>query len=562
MSVRICIIGSGPTGLFTLRHLVTSNLPLSITIYEAEALAGKGTPYLPGANDPVMLSNIPSIEIPPLTMSLVDWLRHQSDDYLDRFSIVRSGITDREFYPRLVLGDYFHTQFTAILNDARNRGHQVDVRAGHRVSDIALGTDEIRVSVDCSDGRFDALFDHVVMATGHNWPDRTEVEPGYFSSPWPAAALKAACHGRLGVLGTSLSGIDALLTVAVSCGSFIHDEAGILQFQPSVDNEDFSAVMMSRKGLLPEADFFCPLPYQSPRICTQEAVDREIELGPFGLLDRVFELFLEEIATADAEYAGEIGLNNLTVDNFADAYYARRSGVDPFAWAAANLAEVEHNRRERYTVPWRYAILITHEIVARAIPHLDTRDLRRFNQSFKSIFIDEYATVPHLSIKRLLALHNAGRLEILKLGEDYEIDTDGLARGARVKLADGEEVFDSFIDATGQSALSARDLPFPSLLRQGAVKQAMTPEPASPVAHEQKDPILKRTGGIEVDDSYRPRDTGLLSNRLYCVAIPFLLHKHPFVQGITSAAELGETAAEAILEDINKTSSPMILLTG
>ena len=89
----------------------------------------------------------------------------------------------------------------------------------------------------------------------------------------------------------------------------------------------------------------------------------------------------------------------------------------------------------------------------------------------------------------------------------------------------------------------------------------MTVDSATPIAIEENDPIVRRTGGIAVDESYRPLDTGLLSNRLYCVAIPFLLHKHPFVQGITSAAELGETAAEAILEDLSKTGFPSILLT-
>ncbi|WP_155737534.1 FAD/NAD(P)-binding protein [Agrobacterium tumefaciens] len=78
---RVCIIGSGPTGIFTLQRLVQSPAPLSITVYEAEMLAGKGTQYLPGANDPVMLSNIPSIEIPSMHMSLIDWLSGQSDDY-------------------------------------------------------------------------------------------------------------------------------------------------------------------------------------------------------------------------------------------------------------------------------------------------------------------------------------------------------------------------------------------------------------------------------------------------------------------------------------------------
>lgn len=74
MTSRICIIGSGPTGIFTFKNLIASTVPLYICFYEAEQNAGKGTPYLPGANDPVMLSNIPSIEIPILVETLVEWL--------------------------------------------------------------------------------------------------------------------------------------------------------------------------------------------------------------------------------------------------------------------------------------------------------------------------------------------------------------------------------------------------------------------------------------------------------------------------------------------------------
>ena len=60
-------------------------------------------------------------------------------------------------------------------------------------------------------------FDHVVMATGHDWPENTETSPGYFSSPWPEAAIKRIGPVNVGVLGTSLSGIDGRL--------YFHDDA-------------------------------------------------------------------------------------------------------------------------------------------------------------------------------------------------------------------------------------------------------------------------------------------------------------------------------------------------
>ena len=559
MFPRIAVIGCGPTGLYTLKSLAASKLPLSITIYEAEAEPGKGTPYHPDINDPAMLSNIPSIEFPALTETLVDWLRRQDDQDLVRFGISREAIDEREFYPRVVLGEYMRAQFLRIVATGKANGHAIEVLERHRVVDIALHPDDIRLKVMRGDGsHLDAVFDHVVMATGHNWPEETEIRPGYFVSPWPAPALGRIGSVRVGVLGTSLSAIDALMTVATARGAFCFDAGGELQYQPAVGTEGFHVTMMSRKGLLPEADFYCPLPYLEPRICTREAVDALIATGRHDLLDDVFELFRREIVAADPEYAARIGLYDLDVETFATAYFAERAESDPFVWAAKNLAEVEYNRERRHTVPWRYAILITHEIIARVVPHLDETDLKRFHRFFKGVFIDDYATVPLMSIRRLLALHRAGKLDILKLGEDYEVSHEGRARGVTVAVGEERHEFEAFIDATGQEALSATDLPFPTLVAQGGVRTSATPKDHAMLAGDGSLEMV-RTGGIDVDELYRPKLSQPLCNRLYCAAISFLLHKQPFVQGITSACEIGETVAGAILTDIAAEREPLLV---
>lgn len=558
MSPRIAVIGSGPTGLYVLKGLIGASTPLSITIFEAEDEPGKGTPYHPDINDPTMLSNIPSIEFPALTETLVEWLARQDDMTLSRLGIMREAIDAREFYPRVVLGEYMRAQFLALIAFAANNGHDIDIRERNRVVDITLQQSDILLRVNQADGSsFDTSFDHVVMATGHNWPKTTEVKPGYFISPWPASALHAIGNGSVGILGTSLSAIDAVMSVATARGTFHLDASGDLQYQPASGTEDFKAVMMSRKGLLPEADFYCPLPYLTPRILTREAVDALVREGRHHLLDRLFELFRQEVTLADPDYAQAIGLSQLNVESFAEAYYAERVASDPFVWAARNLAEVEYNRERRYTVPWRYAILITHEIVALAVPHMDEEDLKRFHRSFKSIFVDDYATVPLMSIRRLLALSRAGKLDILKLGMDYEIATQDGRPGATVTAHGEIHAFDAFIDATGQETLSATELPFPTLVAQGGVQKSATQKvqplilPGAPVE-------IVRTGGIDVDDCFRPKVPAPLCNRLYCAAISFLLHKMPFVQGITSAAEIGETVAEAILADVEHQPHGMI----
>lgn len=558
MLPRIAIIGTGPTGLYTFKQLISSTVPLSITLYEAEGEPGKGTPYHPDMNDPAMLSNIPSIELPAFTETLVEWLRRQDDEVLMQHGIRREAIDEREFYPRLVLGDYMQAQFDRMRALASERGHQIIVMARHKVIDIEIQSNAIRLRVAHPDGEDDANFGHVVMATGHNWPESTEIRPGYFVSPWPATVLKSIRNEAVGILGTSLSGIDALMTIATAHGMFYSDTAGDLQYQPAAGTEGFHATLMSRKGILPEADFYCPLPYVEPQVCTKEAIDALIASGRHDLLDDVFDLFRREIVAADPDYAARIGLSQLTVETFPAAYYADRTDNDPFVWAARNLAEAEENRLKRYTVPWRYAILITHEIVARVIPHLDENDLKRFHRHFKGIFIDDYATVPLTSIRRLLALSRAGKVSILRLGEDYEIRTteDGLERGAEVVVEGNVHRFGAFIDATGQETLSATDLPFPTLVAQGGVRESATPKVVA-IRPLDRDPDVVRTGGIDVDECYRPR-LGLASEgRLYCAAIAFLLHKEPFVQGITSARDIGETVGRAILADIEASREPL-----
>ncbi len=103
-----------------------------------------------------------------------------------------------------------------------------------------------------------ALFDHVVLATGHQWPSRQEVRPGYFASPWPAAALADIAATEIGMRGSSLTAIDTAVALAGAHGAFVRNEDDLV-YVPQPGTDAFRITMMSRKGLLPEADFYFPL---------------------------------------------------------------------------------------------------------------------------------------------------------------------------------------------------------------------------------------------------------------------------------------------------------------
>lgn len=535
MTSSIAFVGAGPTTIYTLHALLDQPvLPFSLTIFEQQPSAGRGTPYRPGWNDPAMLSNIASIEIPPLEETLLDWLQAQPETRLVALGIDKTEIGEHNFYPRLALGEYFHDQFQALLDRARGQGITVDVRTRCRVADARSEPNAMILTIRERSGALtEASFDHVVLATGHQWPEHPEVRPGYFLSPWPASALAEIAPTRIGIRGSSLSAIDAAVALAVVHGEFVEGDDETLRYEPKAGTDAFHMTMMSRKGLLPEADFFAPLPYEPLDICTPEAMEKLIAADGL-LLDPAFALFKQELTAADPDYAAAIGLADLELDDFCESYFADRADADPFEWAKVNLAEAERNYVAEHTVPWRYAILRMHEVLALIVPHLDGEEYRRFAKHFKPVFVDDYATVPHESIRRMLALHDAGKLDVLAIGDDYRIDSHRPEGGAIVAALGERHAFPVFIEATGQRPLQAKSFPFASLLKQGIVRDA---EPGAPTGVSR---------GIAIDDQFHPVSDEIPEDQLFCLSLPFLLGRHPFIQGITSSHEMGLVVAEQL----------------
>ena len=514
----IAIVGTGPTGIYTLLHLLDTGLPLAVTLYEKGPRAGIGMPYSPEMSNRAMLANIASIEIPPIATTYLDWLQDQPDARLRSYGLDPQDLDERQFTPRLLLGEYFRDQLMALVDRARSRGHRIDIREATEVLDIQA--DDAGLSVMTADGR-DGPFDRVIVATGHAFPDEGEATRSYFPSPWSGLIEADIPAVRVGIMGTSLSSIDAAMAVVNQHGRF-RRKGDDLRFDLDPVSADLRIVMMSRSGVLPEADFYCPIPYEPLTIATAPAL--AACLSTPAPLDAAFELVRAEIMQADPAFALRIGLGGLDADSFADAYFAAREAADPFKWARANLDEVEHNKAHKITVAWRYALLRMHEEVEDIVPHLPEADRERFDTGLKKVFVDNYAAVPSESIRRLLALRDAGILSLLALGEDYELDRQGSI--TRITHPDGQvDTFDVFIDARGQKALTSEDLPFPSLRRT----------------------LLENGQDIpDVSQDYSLIEAGPYTGRLCLAALPYLMHDRPFVQGITACADIAEAIAAGL----------------
>ena len=524
---RIAIIGAGPTGIYTFFSLLNHRTPLCITVYEQAEKAGVGMPYSDEENSKMMLANIASIEIPPLVSTYIDWLRSLDDAHLARYGVEQSTLHVRQFLPRILLGEYFRDQFVQLVDRAKKAGFEIEVRESCQVTDVEATPDGVNILTE--EESAPKLFDLVVIATGHVWPDEEEATRTYFPSPWSGLMEAKVDACNVGIMGTSLSGLDAAMAVAIQHGSFIEDDKQHVVFNRDNASEKLNITLMSRTGILPEADFYCPIPYEPLHIVTDQALNAEIQKGEEGLLDRVFRLIVEEIKFADPDWSQRIALESLNVDSFAQAWFAERKQRDPFDWAEKNLQEVERNKREKHTVPWRYVILRLHEAVQEIVPHLNEHDHKRFSKGLARVFIDNYAAIPSESIRRLLALREAGIIHILALGEDYKMEIN--ESRTVLKTEDNSYSFDVFIDARGQRPLKVKDIPFPGLREQ-----------------------LQKTGDEipDVGEDYTLQQPEDIRGRVAFGALPWLMHDQPFVQGLTACAEIGEAMARAVVKPASR----------
>src|SRR5690606_24989465 len=144
---------------------------------------------------------------------------------------------------RVLLGEYFRDQFWCLVRKARLRGFEVSVHESCAVTDVQVHDDGVRLWV--RNRPLTTLFDRVVLATGHVWPQDDVAQRSYFASPWSGLLDASILPGAVGILGTSLSAIDAAIAVAAQHGRFT-DNGEAMSYVPLAESARLRITLMSR----------------------------------------------------------------------------------------------------------------------------------------------------------------------------------------------------------------------------------------------------------------------------------------------------------------------------
>jgi len=564
---NIAILGGGPSGLFMFKRLVESGrTDFSVDIYEKSDELGAGMPYSKaGANDE-HITNVSGNEIPELVTSVEEWIQTLPQHILERFRINPEKFNDYKVMPRLLFGLYLKAQFELLKEQANSKGILVEIYLKKEIVDIIDHPERNKVTIKLAD-HTSFKYDNVIVCTGHRWPKKFEGKiSGYFDSPYPPSKLEFQVNHPVAIKGSSLTAIDAIRTLARHNGNFNLGENGRLLFDLVPGSENFKIIMHSRNGMLPAIRFHLEDPHllKDSILSKEEVQKNKAENNGFLSLDFVFDRnFKEMFKEKRPEFYSVI--KDLSMEDFVTVVMNKREHREAFDLFKAEYLEAEESIEKEESVYWKEMLAVLSFAMNYPAKYFSAEDMLRLQKILMPLISIVIAFVPQSSVEEMMALHEAGVLEIIAVGSDGEEEAQQKG-GAIYRFTDENGIqqanyYETFIDCVGQPHLSIKDLPYQTLVEQKTVSPAR-------IRFKNNDAGLKEAAtndkverlndqnyylnvpGIAINDNFQITDGfNALNERIYMMAVPYIGGYNPDYSGL----DFCEAASERIVTALLKT---------
>lgn len=443
MSLKnITIIGGGACGisafieLFLQLRIAKHHQEISITIIEENEEVGKGLAF--GTKQPGHILNTQA----DLMGIHYTEPQHFSEWLIEHEGRVHQEVVDNQgqneaFTTRRLYGDYLKEQFEHYFDLAKREGMEVQVihARAEKVKQLESGFE-----IELSDNQHHSC-DFLLLSPGtpvaNNYPELEE-RLNYFGSPWPSSNIldHIPKDVNIGILGSSLSAIDALMTLTDN------DYTGKITFY-------------SPDGLMPRVQPETPQKVDCKYITQKNLhqIQRESLRNP--TVKEIFRLFIKEAeevaghkidwkATARKEPADQLLKQDIEI---------ARNGGDA-------LINIPYSLRYESSEMWK---------------SLDESEKLKFKKWLGNYWGVNRHCMPLVNAERVNGLFENGNLKVVPGLE--EVVFDDSKQKFVLTCADGQEAFEDYIiNATGPA--SAVKMMKSVLMQNLAEDKLIEPEPA------------------------------------------------------------------------------------
>ncbi|MEO8416156.1 MAG: FAD/NAD(P)-binding protein [Ginsengibacter sp.] len=564
---RIAILGGGPSGLFVFKQLLKADPgAVEIEIFEKKKELGSGMPYSREGAGEEHITNVSGNEIPELDACLSEWIQTLEPETLKRFNINADKFSDYKVLPRLLFGQYLSDQFHSLERKAKEASIPVTIHRGVLVTDIIDDSQQKLVKI-VTDKIEDGLFHHVIICTGHYWPIQHEgrVE-GYFDSPYPPAKLAMKINHPVAIRGSSLTAVDAVRTLARHNGQFVTDEDGKISFRLTNSNSSFKMILHSRSGLLPAVRFHLEDSHlgKDTMLTAGEINENRSANEGFLSLNYVFEKnFKEPIKDKVPEFYKKI--DKMQMEEFVEFIMSLRESLDAFDLFRGEYIEAEKSIIRKESIYWKEMLGVLSFAMNYPAKYFSAEDMLRLRKVLQPLISIVIAYVPQASVEEMLALHKAGILELIAVGDDSYVEP-GIDNGAIYYYTDAMNQkrsthYKTYIDAVGQPHLSYTSFPYKGLLNNKTVSPAKIKFRDRNIAVKEKESgnenvIIDENGyylnvpGIAINDNFQVLDEfGAYNDRVFMMAVPYIAGYNPDYSGLDFCEAASKFIVDSILKD-------------
>ena len=575
---RIAVIGSGATTIYLLKHILDHISDLSseisdISIFEKDSCLGMGMPYNPKTTDIYNMSNISSEEIPELFISFSDWLDDQDENTLEKFNIRKSEISKTDVYSRIALGSYFHSRFKECVTRLKRSGINILEFSSTEIIDIKPLENGYAL---LSNKNKEFITDKVIIATGHEWKEKDYPKTNFYGSPWPISKILPVSNEiynfPIGILGASLSAFDVVSSLSNRHGNFIHSE-NETRYLPNAKTENFKLILHDANGWLPHLQYEQVEPMRKIyRHTTREGIIAILDKDNLLRIDTFFEIIckpaLQKAFLKDNLSELVIKLKNKKFEfkEFVDRMSERHEYQNAFEGMRKEMQEAQEAMQNRKPMYWKEVIDDLMYCLNYHIELLPAEDNIFFQKEVKPFLMNVIAALPLKSGKMLLALYDAGKIDLKSgLVEIEEPNPSDTLTKINVSKDGEQEVFEykMFICCGGQKNLELKDYPFKSLVNEQYVRAAAAIKLNDKDDEIKANEVLRNDsnlyielGGIDIDSSYRiVNENGISNEDIFDISFTHSSGLRPYSYGLQACSATTEIMVESWVNSIKEVTS-------
>jgi hypothetical protein len=227
--------------------------------------------------------------------------------------------------------------------------------------------------------------------------------------------------------------------------------------------------------------------------------------------------FKEIFKEKDPEFYAHV--RDMSMEAFVAEMMEQRERLDAFQLLKAEYMEAERSIKSKQSIYWKEMLGVLSFAMNYPAKYLCAEDMQRLQKVLQPLISVVIAYIPQSSCEELLAMHQAGVLQIVAVGNDSEVKA-GETGGATYYYTDeaGDkhaDYFKTFVDSVGQPHLSFEDLPYKSLIDNKTVAPArlkFRDATNGQRSHAKDDKLVQKNGkgnyylivpGIAINDNFQ-----------------------------------------------------------